>query len=233
MNQYFQFRQFRINQEKCAMKVATDSCLFGAWVASLCGDKKQVLDIGAGTGLLSLMIAQACNATIEAVEIEAECYVQLKENIAQSPWHERIKCRLEDIREFEPSTLFDLIISNPPFYEKQLRSPVAPVNAARHSSDLTLEELLNAAKDKLGADGWFAILLPYYRHEELIALASRSVLYPAFTCYTRHSARHAWYRTMVIFTTNPVECVHKTIDVRSEDGSYSPAFREMLSPYYL
>ena len=126
-NSYFQFKQFIIHQDRCAMKVTTDACLFGAWVAE--EDKsekiitKNVLDIGTGTGLLSLMYAQKNSlANIDAIEIDEDAYIQAKENVAASPFAERINIIHDDIKRFTFSKKYDCIISNPPFYEKEIRS---------------------------------------------------------------------------------------------------------------
>lgn len=233
MNSYFRFKQFQVNQELCAMKVSTDSCLFGAWVAahlpSNCG---RILDIGAGTGLLSLMLAQACEATIDAVEIEEGCYGQLKENITQSPWSSRIHPVFDDIRNYQSSG-YDLVITNPPFYEQQLASPDANTNAARHSSHLDLRELLRVTEALMSADGRAAILLPFYRKEELLTAAKEKGIYPARMADARHSPAHPWYRSMVMFTRHEGMVMEEQIDVRDEHGNYSQTFSRLLQPYYL
>ena len=117
-NNYFQFKQFTIHQDKCAMKVCTDACLFGAFVANEIQDKtiNHILDIGAGTGLLSLMLAQKSNAAIDAVEIDKSTYEQAEENISQSSWKEKITVYNSGIADFYSNYKYDLIISNPPFF---------------------------------------------------------------------------------------------------------------------
>ena len=119
MNSWFQFKQFTVHQDKCAMKVCTDACLFGAWVANkLVQNKitaKNILDIGCGTGLLSLMLAQKTNAVIDSVEIDASAFDQAKQNISLSSWKEKIQLYHNSINNFEPLTRYDFIICNPPF----------------------------------------------------------------------------------------------------------------------
>src|SRR5262245_58656662 len=143
-NSYFQFKQFVIHQEHCAMKVTTDGCLFGAWVAaSKAGNAaagKHVLDIGTGTGLLSLMYAQKHpHAQIDAIEIDEAAAQQAADNFAASPWQKRLQLIHSDIKDYRPSHPYDTIISNPPFYENQLSSGNAKKNMAHHSSSIGLE----------------------------------------------------------------------------------------------
>src|SRR6476620_3970566 len=137
-NTYFRFRQFTVHQERTAMKVCTDACLFGAWVASEIRneDLERVLDIGAGTGLLSLMIAQNSDAVIDAVEIDDHAYSQVVDNFSSSPWNDRLRVHHCSVQQFEPGCKYDLVISNPPFYEHSLRSPDSKKNMAMHSTHL-------------------------------------------------------------------------------------------------
>jgi len=146
-NPYFRFKQFMVYQDRCAMKVTTDACLFGAWCAMEIENAKlkikNVLDIGAGTGLLSLMAAQRNrHITIDAVEIENEAAAQAQSNIEASPWRDRIHLYATDIRSFQSLVKYDAIISNPPFYEKEIVSADREKNTAHHSTDLELEQLL-------------------------------------------------------------------------------------------
>ncbi|MDP4263910.1 MAG: methyltransferase, partial [Bacteroidota bacterium] len=135
-NNYFQFKQFIIHQDRCAMKVTTDACLFGAWAAKRIrnsGDRTlNMLDIGTGTGLLSLMIAQQCDALIDAIEIDKVAAGQAEENVTSSPWKEKIRITQGDIKYFakSSSSRYDIVICNPPFYENELVSPSHEKNIA-------------------------------------------------------------------------------------------------------
>ena len=232
MNTYFQFKQFTVHQEHCAMKVSTDACLFGAWLAQR-GSGHWALDIGGGTGLLSLMLAQASTFYIDAIELEPECFEQMKNNIHASPWGERINCLEGDVRHFAFTTRYDFIFSNPPFYEKQLPSPNPSINAAMHSSMLNLKELLQKVSLLLTDDGLFAILMPYYRHQELINEALLAGLHVREICFARHSPKHPWYRTMVLFGKSAADVTETSIDIRDITGGYSQAFSTLMNEYYL
>lgn len=240
MNTYFRFKQFIVHQENCAMKVSTDACLFGAWLAregsgqwamGIRGTK--ALDIGGGTGLLSLMLAQETGLFIDAIELEADCFKQMQSNIQASPWTERICCLEGDVRHFAFTTKYDFIFSNPPFYEKQLPSASPSTNAAMHSSMLNLRELLQTVSLLLTEDGSFAVLMPYYRHEELLKTAMAEGLFAQDICFARHSPKHPWYRTMVVFSKTETQVKESFIDIRDSAGGYSEAFSMLMKEYYL
>ena len=148
------------------MKVCTDACILGAWVANKIFNGEisasSILDIGAGTGLLSLMLAQKSTATIDAVEIDGNAFDQAARNFKQSPWSERLRAFHGDIMIFD-LIKYDFIISNPPFYQGDLVSPQQNRNTAKHDELLNLGELLSAMKKLVNTSGSFAVLLPYHR----------------------------------------------------------------------
>jgi tRNA1Val (adenine37-N6)-methyltransferase len=231
-NSFFQFKEFIIHQDRCAMKVSTDSCLFGAWVASIENNPKNVLDIGGGTGLLTLMLAQKSNSFFDCVEIENECFEQLKSNINLSKW--QIQCSIfnEDIKSFKPEKKYDLIISNPPFYESQLNSTSVKINLARHHSGLLLADLFDVVERLLTEDGKFFILLPASRRNESIEKASSLNFFPAYIVDVKQTNKHAIFRSMFCFTKI---CKQTTVDqivIKEDDGNYSAAFVELLKEYY-
>ncbi len=137
-NNYFSFKQFTIYQENCSLRVSTDSCILGAWFANKALAPKKILDIGSGTGLLMLMLAQKIKGSIKGIEIDPDCYKQLMENISKSPWKEKCSAVLGDIRTYHFNESFDFIISNPPFYENQLEAAEEKRNIAKHSTHLGL-----------------------------------------------------------------------------------------------
>ncbi|MFT3679556.1 MAG: methyltransferase [Ferruginibacter sp.] len=234
-NNYFQFKQFTIHQDKCAMKVCTDACAFGAYVANEIKDKnlQNILDIGTGTGLLSLLLAQKTNAAIDAVEIDVDAYQQATENKESAPWSERISIYHQDITAFNPPSKYDLIISNPPFFEEDLKSSDSRKNAAKHSTTLTIEQLLTAAGCQLKEEGVFAILLPYHRVEYFIELAATSKLYVAKKILLKQTTTHNFFRGILLLQKEKKHPLTETISIKDENNNYSPAFVSLLKDYYL
>lgn len=232
-NAYFSFKQFTIHQDHCAMKVTTDACLFGAWVNSKAMAAEQILDIGAGTGLLSLMIAQGRSVEIDAVEIDEECYGQLCRNIKEAPFTHKINPIMGDVRLMESPKNYDLIISNPPFYEKQLRSTFAGVNLARHSEELTLEALFTQVIKLMKDDGRFYVLMPYFRKEECIAMALCHGLFPSCIALAKQSTMHEPFRVMFEFSALCSQTVTEEIAIKKNASAYTDAFNLLLKDYYL
>jgi tRNA1Val (adenine37-N6)-methyltransferase len=232
-NTYFQFKQFIIHQEKCSMKVTTDASLFGAWVASLKINAVHVLDIGAGTGLLSLMVAQKNDAFIEAVEIDSSCHEQLNENISQSPWEKRCNAVHQDIREYESDKRFDLILSNPPFFEGQLTSPTQGVNLARHEEGLSFTSLFSQSKRLMHKDGYFFVLIPSNRKDETIQLAKQVDLFPHYSVAVKQSPMHDPFRYMIGFSVGTTDSKEEVIVIKNAQNEYSTRFIELLKDYYL
>jgi tRNA1Val (adenine37-N6)-methyltransferase len=219
------------------MKVTTDGCLFGAIAAKELADLPQgkILDIGAGTGLLSLMVAQENAAVqLDAVEIDEAAAEQAGENIAASPWSNRVHVVQRDVLEYQPLHLYDAIISNPPFYEQQLASPKKERQLAHHSSGLTLEQLVEQVTKWLKPDGRFYVLLPFYRTAESIAFAEQVGLFPQQEWRVKQTPKHPYFRTILClgFQKNiTLETIELTI--KNEQDQYTPAFTSLLSPYYL
>lgn len=232
-NSFFKFKQFTIMQANCAMKVTTDSCLFGAWAASKLKNEEIILDIGGGTGLLSLMLAQASNAKIHSVELENECYAQLIDNINASGWKTNISAFEGDIKLFDAGMKYDMIISNPPFYEQQLKSPIHTTNLARHSDQLSLMEFFTHAERLLNGYGKLFVLMPFYRKNELLTTAEKFNLFSAHIADVKQTPKHEPFRTMIIFSRDKKELTTETITIKADAGEYTERFREILKDYYL
>jgi tRNA1Val (adenine37-N6)-methyltransferase len=232
-NDHFEFKQFKVKQPGCAQKVSTDACLFGAWVASRAGTFRIGLDIGTGTGLLMLMLAQKHDAEIEGIEIEESCAVQARENLEASPWKNRLSVLKADVKSYQFEKKYDLVISNPPFYENQLRSPDPSKNLAWHSHELNLAELAAVASGLLSANGILCILLPWSRKDELLSLAAHHSLHPVRILTVKHTRDHQPGRCMVMLSERKGDVVEESLEIRNEDGSYSNAFIELLGDYYL
>jgi len=236
----FQFKQFKIEQDRTAMKVTTDSCLFGAWVAnreSSIVNSPKVLDIGTGTGLLALMFAQNnSDATIDAIEIDKDAAEQACENVLESPWVNRINIIQADIRE-KKDTLpkYDIIISNPPFHENQLVSTDSGKNKAYHSSELTLGELLRIISALITAEGQFYMLLPYYRLEETRNLMLKMRLGIQTLVKVKQSPDHDFFRIMIEGKRhlNAADHTERELSIWDEKKEYSPDFTNLLKDFYL
>jgi tRNA1Val (adenine37-N6)-methyltransferase len=242
-NNYFRFKQFTVHQDKCAMKVCTDACLFGAWVAANRPPlpvynspltAHYLLDIGAGTGLLALMYAQKdINTIIDAVEIDEVAAQQAKENFGASPWKERLYAYKNSIQDFSVTTdkNYDKVICNPPFYESDLKSNNAKRNVALHSSELKLNELIEIAKRLLNEDGSFFVLLPFYRSEEFGQLITGKFFIKE-KVLIKQTPGHNYFRTMFWLTRQPANEHQSEITIMTERNEYSVAFKELLKDYY-
>lgn len=241
-NSYFQFKQFTINQDKCAMKVTTDGCLFGAFcsresgVLSQGAANRKVLDIGTGTGLLALMLAQQNNVSIDAIEIDKDAFEQASGNIAASPWVDRIKVIHTDAKGFTSQNKYDVIISNPPFYEKELKGDDAKKNLAHHNEGLLFPELLSIIKKNLEPDGTFYLLLPYKRNDEVKQLLTANDFAIQQMTFVSQSVNHDYFRIILagkFKTAKSVETLIDEIAIRDKQDNYSPVFISLLRDYYL
>ncbi|MCX6172429.1 MAG: methyltransferase [Flavobacterium sp.] len=176
----FQFKQFAVQQDRCAMKIGTDAVLLGAW-CPIKNNPFSILDIGAGTGILSLMLAQRSNAAqIDAIEINDEAYEQCVENFESSPWGDRLFCFHAGLDEFldEPEDEYDLIISNPPFYSENYKTDSAQRDLARFQEAMPFEDLIEAVRLLLSENGIFAVIIPFKEEEKFIDLCAEVELYP-------------------------------------------------------
>ena len=236
-NSYFQFKQFTIQQNNCAMKVCTDACLFGAWIAEILGQQNKrpqnILDIGSGTGLLSLMIAQKSNAAIDGVEIDTEAFLQSLENIQQSPFNKRIVITNTDVLALQFSKKYDWIIANPPFFEQDLKSDNHQKNSAKHDSTLTLQQLLQVVDKTLHQEGYFALLLPYHRAGFFIEAAKKSTLYLTKKVLIKQTPGHDYFRAMLVFTRQQKMVSIEEIIIKNEANNYTEVFTGLLKDYYL
>ena len=176
----FHFKEFSVLQDKAAMKIGTDAVLLGAW-CPVNNNPFSVLDIGAGTGILSLMLAQRTNAQqIDSLEIDDEAYQQCVENFENSKWNDRLFCYHAGLDEFidEPEDTYDIIISNPPFYSENYKTQNSQRDLARFKDALPFEDLVKAADLLLSENGIFAVIIPYKEEEKFINLCAKAELYP-------------------------------------------------------
>lgn len=219
------------------MKATTDSCLFGAWVASDLqknNSARKLLDIGAGTGLLSLMIAQKnTKLYIDAIEIDNEAASQALENSSLSVWKERIKIINSDARDFKPKSKYDIIISNPPFYENELPSENKQRNIAHHSEELSLDDLLKTISKTIYPTGSFYLLLPYKRNDQIENLLSRNQFCISQKVLIRQSVNHNFFRIFIKAGLQNVPIVEEEISIRDNNQQYTKEFTNLLKEYYL
>lgn len=232
----FTFKQFTINQDRCAMKVCTDACILGA--STDVENVNNILDIGTGTGLLALMLAQKSDAKIDAVEIDEDAYNQAIENVLASSFGTKINVFHQSIQTFIPLNglgVYDLIISNPPFYQKSLKSIDNQVNKALHAVELSFEDLIDSVVRLLNIDGRFIVLLPPFEIEKLIKIAQKKGLYLSKKILIRHDDSKPIFRIIATFFRKQVlDYKEDTFVIHEKDGkTYSEQYRILLKDYYL
>ena len=228
-----------MHQEHTAMKVCTDACLFGAWSAAdaQIQNAKNILDIGSGTGLLSLMLAQQSTAHITAIEIEAGAFEQTKTNFDLSPWKDRldvIHSFIQDYASNNKQNLFDCIITNPPFYEGDLNSPDSTKNLAAHSTALPWDDLAKSTASLLQENGAWYVLVPTLRAYTMQKLASTYGLQLSQECLMYNDAKHLPIRAMLKFVKQKEAAIQRNkIVIKNADQSYTTEFTNYLKDYYL
>jgi tRNA1Val (adenine37-N6)-methyltransferase len=257
-NPYFQCKQFIVHQQHTSMKVCTDACLFGAWVSqkTLVQNANNIVDIGTGTGLLSLMLAQvteSSKARITAIEIESQAAAEANSNFNISKWSDRLVLVNDSIQNFATSIgkgefvskglnnnfLFDIIISNPPFYEGDLKSPDANKNKAAHSTELPWSILVENVSSLLNDAGSFFVLVPTLRAYTMQKLAEAHQLQLVEEVLVYNDAKHLPFRSFLHFTKakSPIDkeisVLRNKIVIKNTDNTYSTAFTELLKDYYL
>jgi tRNA1Val (adenine37-N6)-methyltransferase len=223
------------------MKVTTDACLFGAWLAEENKREKVitkiVLDIGGGTALLSLMYAQKnLLANIDTIEVDEDAYTQAKENVAASPFAQRINVIHDDIKGIAFSKKYDCIISNPPFYEKEISSDSEKKNIAHHHSGLLLEELVGIIKENLSSSGTFYLLIPFKRNEEIKKIILKQDLFVSKIVFVKQSIKHNYFRMLIagkLIQEDPAETLIEEISIWDDQQQYKEEFTDLLKDYYL
>ncbi len=237
-NTYFQFKQFRIDQKRSGMKVTTDACLFGAWVANFIKDSSlkphHVLDIGTGTGLLALMIAQATeNSQIDGVEMNKYAHQEAIDNFSNSPWDERLTSSHSYIQKFHSSSKYDMIICNPPFFGKNLKGQLSNKNQAMHNDYLSMEELSDCIDKHLSNEGISWILFPEFEMKVFTKWMEKKGLYQTHEVSIRNKDNTPIFRIIGGFSRDKKSPETNEILIRKEDGSYSDEFYNLLQDYYL
>lgn len=235
---YFSFKRFGIHQAGCSMKVSSDGCLFGAWIAEqLQGKSGRALDVGTGTGLLALMVAQrAPQLFIDAVEIDQLAAAQAKHNVLHSPFSDQIQVFSISVQEFvaQSNTFYNYIFTNPPFFENSLQPSGSSRAVATHTVALKYEELLSIAVAKLVSDGFLFIMLPALSVDKFIFLAARRRLLPHMCLYWRSRNSEPPHIAMLQLGKLPaVQLQQHHYSFYTPENNYSPYVRSLLAEYYL
>jgi tRNA1Val (adenine37-N6)-methyltransferase len=233
-NDFFKFKQFTILQNKCAMKVGTDGVLLGAWANTT--NAESILDIGAGSGLITIMLAQRSNANIFGVEIDTDAAIQATNNALNSPWSNRLEIINSSIQNYVDTThkKFDLIVSNPPFFNNSLKSPVIKRSTARHTDTLSQLDILNCATSLLNKKGLITVILPYAEGCLFIVEAAKK----GFFCIRKTNIKPIPYsstkRLLMEFSSTPSPCFEDIIIIGTGHGQdYSDKYKLLTKDFYL
>lgn len=234
-NPYFSFKKFTVYHDKCAMKVCTDACILGAWVAERFSQPNAyILDIGSGSGLLSLMLAQKTAAVIHGIEKDKAAFLQSQQNIMQSQWNNRIEVFNGDAVDFRFPRRYNFIITNPPFYSNDLKSGIPEKNIAKHDTGLTLDQLAYVIGENLTDDGVVCILLPYHRTEQYELLSQQNGFFLQEKLLIKQTPAHDYFRSIMHFGRQKKfsPALHE-LTIKDEAGAYTPKFVDILKDYYL
>ncbi|WP_293870071.1 methyltransferase [Flavobacterium sp.] len=231
----FQFKQFTVNQDRCAMKIGTDGVLLGAW-CPIENSPFSVLDIGSGTGILSLMLSQRINAQqIDAIEIDENAFEQCVENFENSPWGDRLFCFHASLDEFmdEPDEEYDIIISNPPFYTEDFKTDNEQRALARFADALPFEDLVEAAHLLLAEKGILAVIIPFKEEEKFIGLANDFELYPFKITRVKGTPAAEIKRSLLAFSRYEKEVSIDELIIETSRHQYTEEYVALTKDFYL
>lgn len=231
-NPYFQFKDFTIWHDKCAMKVGTDSVLLGAWTPV---KGASALDIGSGTGILAIMLASRSSVFVHALDIDESAVSQTLENAALTPWKDRISAEIADIRTWKSERKFDTIISNPPFYKENTLPDNTARLMARNTCSLNYADLVKQAVNHLTSTGIFSVIIPKSSELEFRALAVENGLHPVQSLEVTTVERKPPKRILLAFSLENSSLPEKKqhLSIYTSPGVFSEAYRKLVGAYYL
>lgn len=235
MHKPFKFKEFTVNQDQCAMKIGTDGVLLGAW-ASLEKQPFAALDIGAGTGILSLMLAQRSNCeVIDALEIDELAYEQCVENFETSPWSDRLFCYHADLAEFteEIEDQYDLIICNPPFYSEDYKTENSQRDLARFQDAMPFEHLIHSVSKLLMKEGTFCTIIPFKEEDKFIALASKVNLKANKITHVKGSHTSETKRSLIEMSFSESEIKVNELVIENARHNYTNEYVNLTKDFYL
>ncbi|TDQ17403.1 tRNA1Val (adenine37-N6)-methyltransferase [Algoriphagus boseongensis] len=231
-NSWFQFQQFRINQDRCAMKISTDAILLGSLLESQ--NPKSILDIGTGTGVISLMLAQRfLEAKIQAVEIDEDAAKQAEENFKVSPFAERISLFQGRFQDFCSLDSFDLIVSNPPYFPDHLKSHDLKRNKALHTDELSFEDLAENASKLLNPSGRFWVILPPRQMSDFRQIANSYSLFLNTVVQVHDRQDLGVLREIGEFSFQNTHGIIRKLVLKEDSGEYSMEYKKVLSGFLL
>lgn len=227
----FTFRQFAVSDARCGMKIGTDGVVLGAWAT--CDSARTVIDVGSGSGLVALMIAQRCGAVITAIEVDSGACRDAADNVRFSPWADRISVVETDFNDYHPETRADLIVSNPPFFSSGEQSPSETRAGARHEGSLNYFSLISYAARNLTAEGRLAFIYDAGREDDIIYKAEMSHLKLRRWSRLRQREDRPFIRTLYEFspTDGPIE--YEELTINGPDGRPTPRYASLTRDFYL
>lgn len=234
MSKPFQFKQFTVEQDQTAMKIGTDGVLLGAWTNT--EDAYSILDIGTGTGVIALMLAQKSDAEIiDALEIDEDAHEQAVSNFENSDWGDRLFCYHASLLEFceEIEDKYDFIVSNPPFYTDKNPSENEQRNKARFEESLPFDHLFEGVSKLLEENGKFTLIAPYKEEHSLVELASKYALYPTKICRVQGNEKSIVKRSLFEFSFEKKEIQYELLILETERHQYTDAYTALVKDFYL
>lgn len=238
MSTLFKFKEFSIQQDKSAMKIGTDAVLLGAW-CSIAHFPDKILDIGSGTGIISLMLAQRSDAeTIDAIEIDENAYEQSVENFEQSDWGDRLYCYHCSFQEFvdeisSEEETYDSIVSNPPFYTDDSETENESRNKARFTSSLSFEDLLLGVSKILSENGFFSVIIPFKEEENFVKIANKNRLFLNEICRVQGNPTSEIKRCLLTFSFQKSSIKESHLIIETERHKYTQDYINLTKDFYL